>query len=92
MANDEGYEFMFSKQLEHILEFEDVVVAISYSGNSPNVVQALAKASRVALLVKRILLSGPKLHPYQISAVDVHIRVMTDDIMVAEDMHLAICH
>lgn len=92
LANDEGYEQIFRRQLETLLWVEDVVVAISYSGNSPNIIDGLRAASRPALIVNRILLSGPRLYPYQVSAVDVHIRALTDDIMVAEDVHLAICH
>ncbi|MFT3770373.1 MAG: SIS domain-containing protein [Minicystis sp.] len=45
IANDYGYEAVFSKQLESRLRPGDVVVAISVSGNSPNVVSAVRYAN-----------------------------------------------
>ena len=92
IANDRSYDQVFAHQLERLLEPQDVVIGISYSGNSPNVVKAFIPASRPAILVNRILITGPKKHPYQLSSCDVVIHVNTEDIMVAEDIHLAICH
>ena len=45
IGNDYGYEFIFSKQLEIMAESGDLLVAISSSGNSPNIVNA-AKAAK----------------------------------------------
>lgn len=45
IGNDYGYEFIFSKQLEIMAEPGDLLVAISSSGNSPNIVNA-AKTAR----------------------------------------------
>lgn len=92
IANDAEYKYIFAHQLKVLLEPKDVVIGISYSGKSPNVVKALATASRPVLLINRILITGPKKHPYQITSCDVVIHVNTEDIMVAEDLHLAICH
>jgi len=49
LANDEGYEHIFSGQLENFAQPGDVLVVISASGNSANLVQAveLAKARRL---------------------------------------------
>lgn len=49
LANDEGYEHGFSGQLENFAQEGDLLVAISASGNSPNLVQAveLARATGV---------------------------------------------
>ncbi len=44
IGNDYGYEQVFSRQVEALCEEGDVVVGISTSGNSPNVVEALKKA------------------------------------------------
>jgi D-sedoheptulose 7-phosphate isomerase len=41
VANDLGYEAVFARQLDTLARLEDVVVAISTSGNSPNVLAAL---------------------------------------------------
>lgn len=44
LGNDYGYEFIFSKQLEIMAEPGDLLVAISSSGNSPNIVNAAKTA------------------------------------------------
>lgn len=43
-ANDNGYDHVFSKQLENVLKKGDVVVVITASGNSPNLINALEYA------------------------------------------------
>ncbi len=45
-ANDVGYDEIFAGQLEAILDKDDLVVAISGSGNSPNVVKAVEYANQ----------------------------------------------
>ncbi len=40
LANDEGYQDVFQRQLEQLLEHGDVVIAISVSGNSENILRA----------------------------------------------------
>jgi D-sedoheptulose 7-phosphate isomerase len=44
LANDEGYERVFAGQLEHFAKPGDVLVVISASGNSPNLVRAVEVA------------------------------------------------
>ena len=43
-ANDTGYENIFAAQLENLLQPEDVVIALSGSGRSPNVIRAVRLA------------------------------------------------
>lgn len=55
IGNDEGYEHIFSSQLQSHLDPGDLVIAISSSGNSPNVLKALTlakdkKATSVAIV------------------------------------------
>jgi D-sedoheptulose 7-phosphate isomerase len=45
-ANDFGYDFIFSKQLEFFLNDSDVVIGLSASGNSSNVINAMLAAQR----------------------------------------------
>ncbi len=45
LANDQGYEDVFSAQLNNLLEPDDLVIAISSSGNSPNIIKALKLAN-----------------------------------------------
>ncbi len=47
VANDYGYEAVFERQVEALVTAADVVVGISTSGNSPNVVRALRKAEAI---------------------------------------------
>jgi len=44
LANDYGYEYVFSKQLESLINEDDLLVAISSSGNSMNIVNAVNAA------------------------------------------------
>lgn len=46
MGNDYGYEYIFSKPLEFLLRPDDLLVAISSSGNSQNIVNAIEVAKR----------------------------------------------
>ncbi len=52
LGNDEGYENIFKGQLENLLQPEDVVVALSVSGNSENVLRAVrfAKSARATII------------------------------------------
>ena len=44
VANDYGYETVFSRQVEALVNEKDVVIGISTSGNSPNVIEAIKTA------------------------------------------------
>lgn len=44
IGNDYGYEFVFSKQLEMHIKRGDLLVAVSSSGNSPNILRAISTA------------------------------------------------
>ena len=44
LSNDYGYSFIFSKQIERISEEGDILIAISSSGESPNIVKAVEAA------------------------------------------------
>jgi D-sedoheptulose 7-phosphate isomerase len=56
IANDFGFEEVFARQLEALAKPQDVILAISTSGNSPNVLRALEIAK--ALGLKKIGLTG----------------------------------
>lgn len=93
-GNDNGWENMFSDMVKGFLLPQDVVVGISCSGFSPNVVKAVEMAKTINLpSVKTIVLTGntwtsplTKLKP------DVLVYVPYNDIRVQEDCHLIICH
>src|SRR5690606_334314 len=58
LGNDLGYDQVFARQIEMYGKPEDVLVAISSSGNSPNILNAVAAARRLRLPV--LTLSGFK--------------------------------
>lgn len=49
IGNDYGYETLFSRQVEALGQAGDVLIALSTSGNSPNILRALAQAKRMNL-------------------------------------------
>ncbi|WP_404422682.1 SIS domain-containing protein [Nibricoccus sp. IMCC34717] len=56
IGNDFGYDFVFSRQIEGLAKPGDVVVGITSSGNSPNILRALETAK--ALGLKSVALLG----------------------------------
>jgi len=95
-GNDNGYENIFSAALDQFLIPHDVVIGISCSGESPNVVNGILKAQahgNPAHLVDTIGLIGDNLdcHIAQL-APDALISVPFRDIRVQEDCHMVICH
>jgi D-sedoheptulose 7-phosphate isomerase len=50
ISNDHGFEQVFSRQIEALGQAGDIVIAISTSGNSPNVLNAVATANKAGLL------------------------------------------
>ena len=88
-ANDEGYENVFAAQLANLVEAEDVVIAISASGNSANVVKAIQEAkSYNAVTVGFTGFTGGKLA----SLVDIQVHVDSYVIEHVEDIHLMLEH
>ncbi|MDP6437812.1 MAG: SIS domain-containing protein [Gammaproteobacteria bacterium] len=87
IGNDLGYEKLFVRQLENVLNAGDLVVLISGSGNSPNVIEAAAFArEKGASVVAFTGFSGGKLRTMS----DVVFHVDSDQYGVIEDMHMAV--
>lgn len=88
-ANDLSYEDIFVEQLKNFLQPDDVVVGISGSGNSMNVVKAISWANKNgARTVCLVGYDGGKLK--QISGQYIHVDV--NDMQIVEDTHSAIAH
>ena len=51
IGNDYGYEFVFSRQIEALGRKGDVFIAITTSGNSPNIIKAIEAARKKGLIV-----------------------------------------
>lgn len=86
IGNDLGYDEVFSRQLQNLLNKDDLVVIISGSGNSGNVIKAAEFAKeKGATVVGMTGFTGGKLR----KLADVCLHVNSDQYGVIEDMHMA---
>lgn len=89
LANDIGYDQIYSEQLRVKANPGDVLVVFSGSGNSPNVVKALEQGNSMGMKTFAILgYSGGKCK--ELAQVPIHIPI--DDMQIAEDIQLIIGH
>ena len=88
-SNDTAYEHIFAEQLANMIEPGDVVIGISASGNSPNVINALrlAKQTRAAT----IGLLGAKGGKTK-DIVDAYVLAPGQNIEQEEDAHMILAH
>jgi D-sedoheptulose 7-phosphate isomerase len=89
LGNDYTYDEIFVRQLENYGQAGDVVLALSVSGNSPNVVKAVHWANQHGL--ETIALVGGKRGVLGQSARHV-IAIQSTHFGRVEDAHMAICH
>jgi D-sedoheptulose 7-phosphate isomerase len=88
-ANDARYEDIFAEQLRNFIRPGDVAFAISGSGNSPNVLNALRAAREAgAFNIGLAGYSGGKMK----SLCDLCVVVPSENMQVIEDLHLSISH
>ena len=91
IANDYGYNEVFSQQLKVLLREHDVVVAISASGNSVNLLNALDVAKQKgAITVGLSAFDGGKLKGK--ADISVHVPTSKGEYGPAEDAHMALDH
>jgi D-sedoheptulose 7-phosphate isomerase len=91
IANDDGYDEIFVQQLRTQLAEGDLVVAISASGNSPNVVNAIKYAnSNAAYTIGLTGFDGGELA--KIVRLNVHIPTAKGEYGPAEDGHMILDH
>jgi histidinol-phosphate phosphatase family protein len=88
-ANDSSYDDIFAEQMLNYVARGDIIIAISTSGNSPNIIKAL-RIGRIicATTIGLTGLSGGKLK----DLVDHCISVPTDDVMQIEGIHSVVLH
>src|SRR6266704_605094 len=88
-ANDSGYEDVFSEQLRNFVQAQDVAFAISGSGNSKNVINALRVAREAGAITVGISgFQGGEMK----SLCDTCVVVPSNNMQIIEDLHLAIAH
>ena len=88
-ANDKAYEEIFSEQLESLAEKGDIALAISGSGNSPNVIRGLQAGRRLG--VQTLVLTGFAGGRAKTLA-DLCLIVPSDSMQHIEDAHLCATH
>lgn len=89
VANDLGYEAVFEFQLRGRVTSRDLVVGLSGSGNSPNVLNAVGFARSVGAVTAGLTgYDGGRLR--KIVDISVHVPVMS--MQITEDIHLILDH
>ena len=87
-ANDFGFDGVFARQIEALATTGDVLLAISTSGSSRNVLAGVDAAKRKGLAVVALLGDEGALA----NAADVAIRVPSNDTQLIQQVHLAVEH
>jgi len=89
VANDCGYEMVFSRQVEALVDKKDVVIGISTSGDSPNVIEAIKVAKTKG--AKTIGLTGGNGGKLA-QVVDLALIVPSDSTPRIQEAHITIGH
>jgi D-sedoheptulose 7-phosphate isomerase len=89
LANDVGYDNIFSQQLKVKANKGDVLLVLSGSGNSPNVIQALEVGNEIGMQTFAILgFSGGRCK--EVARHSIHFPI--DDMQISEDLQLMVGH
>ena len=88
-ANDASYDDIFAEQLTPFIDKGDIALAISGSGNSPNVLKALHVAREAgAFTIGLTGFQGGKMKPL----CDLCVIIPSDNMQVIEDLHVSVNH
>ncbi len=89
LANDVGYDRVFSEQLVNLIRPGDVLLVLSGSGRSPNIVEAARCArARAATIVALLGFDGGEAR----ELADEYVLVPSDDYGIIEDVHMILVH
>ncbi|MCX7177180.1 MAG: SIS domain-containing protein [Proteobacteria bacterium] len=89
LGNDLGYEHIFSEQLAVQGQPGDLLIALSGSGNSPNIVRVIGQAKTMGVKSYAVLgYSGGKCK----DLADIAIHFPVNDMQIAEDLQLIVGH
>ena len=89
ISNDYSYEDVFKYQLKYLLKEKDVLITISGSGNSNNVIKAAEYAkSRGNIVISFVGFNGGKLKAIS----DYSFHVSVNNMQISEDLHMLFCH
>ncbi len=91
LANDVGYDNIFYYQLRDVIKPNDIVIAISCSGNSPNILKAVEYAkTQGAIIIGVTGFDGG--HLKSLSDVEFHVNTAKGNYGLVEDMHMILNH
>jgi D-sedoheptulose 7-phosphate isomerase len=91
IANDIGYDNIFYMQMKGHINADDVVIAISCSGNSPNIIKAVDYAQNLGCKIIGVTgFDGGYLK--KISNISFHINTLKDEYGITEDVHMILDH
>ena len=91
IANDVGYESIFSMQMKGLSSKNDIIIAISCSGDSPNIVKAVDYAKEIGCTI--IGLSGFEGgYLRKVSDISFHVDAPEGDYGLVEDVHMILDH
>ncbi len=91
IANDLGYDNIFYQQLKNILEKKDLLIAISCSGNSENIIKSVLYAKKLNCITIGLTgFEGGQLK--DISDINFHIDTPKGEYGLVEDMHMIFNH
>lgn len=92
LANDYGYDTIFSRQLDALIRDKDVLIAITTSGNSPNILKAIETAkSKNIKVIGMTGRNGGKLKNL-LGKEDILINIPSDNTPRIQEGHIAIGH
>ena len=89
LANDEGFEHVFSEQLKVLANSGDLLIVLSGSGNSPNIINALRVANRKGINSFGLLGFDGGLAKNMCKQ---YIHFQIDDMQICEDLQLIVLH
>ncbi len=91
IANDIGFENIFYMQLKGLLKEDDLILAISCSGNSPNIIKAVKYAKSLKVKIIGITgFDGGELK--KLSDINFHVKTSKGEYGLVEDMHMILDH
>lgn len=91
IANDIGYENIFYMQMKGLINPKDVILAISCSGNSPNIVKAVEYAKEQGCKIIGVTgFDGGKLK--ELADIKFHVEAPKGEYGLVEDVHMILDH
>lgn len=87
IGNDYGFEYIFSKQVEALGKKDDVLIVISTSGSSPNIINALIEGKNKGLLT--ISFVGNNKESIE-SLSDIYITIPSEETGVVQQAHITL--